>query len=162
MTKSKRDNRTSNCLKTNVAPDLACSSGSSFLGNLLAAADSARYFFEPLYPIERKLVKDEMGIPTSKKLQVKAVLEGLFRCDKSVRKRLFRTQTKDKFLIFRHGTNLSCEKTDPMIAKTIRMHRHNMMPWIKEKTYKVLSSELSRKAGKVKSLSLSSALRSST
>ena len=59
-----------------------CSSGSSFLGNLLAAADNARYLFEPLYPIERKLIKEEMGIPSSKKMQVKAVLEGVFGCVK--------------------------------------------------------------------------------
>ena len=116
-------------------------SGSSFLGDLLSAGETALYLFEPfkvLIPgsVEKQL--DENMDGTVLQLQVKNYLEGMYDCDPMLLK-----VTSNKTLIRGGYFGLrkmgeDCLSSNPKVVKSIRIHSLALISWIHETNIKVV------------------------
>ena len=111
-------------------------SGSSFFGDLLSAGPKAAYFFEPLcsLKVEGQSIQNVLKRDPSQSYHVEQFVQGIFNCSSSVLHQLqLGTQP---FEIIRKG-GLYCDKSNPRVVKTIRLHRTGLEPWIYKSDVKV-------------------------
>ena len=117
--------------------DVFCDrSGSSFFGDLLSAGPKAAYFFEPLcsLKVEGQSIQNVLKRDPSQSYHVEEFVHGIFNCSSSVLHQLqLGTQP---FKIIRKG-GLYCDKSNPRVVKTIRLHRTGLEPWIYKSDIKV-------------------------
>lgn len=101
-------------------------SGSSLTGEVLSAAPKAGYIYEPLHQVAPfgKPVDFLPSWNVSVKAFVQDYIEGLFHCNEE-----YISKLAQQFI--KRLKNLdNCDKANPFVIKTIRLHWTNLEPWI--------------------------------
>jgi len=119
-------------------------SGSTFTAAVLSANPSTSYFMEPLFslmPLGQLdwdyFLEDSITDNPAGKEAVMKLMTGIFSCDEVVTEQL-KKWSETEFNIIQAVGKQQCDDSKNVLAKTVRLHADNLLPWIENSDIRVV------------------------